>query len=194
MLPLRDDPPGADRGAAGVRRTATPRSTTSGTARSSRPEIKGFTVDGSEGFERIAGVTEEQDRKYYAITVRPQVFINLIPDHVIMHRMFPMAVDRTVVECDWLFAPDLVAAGRDLTRSVELFDRVNRQDFEACERCQPAMASRVYRDGGCRLHARLSGPEPTPRTWRRSTAGMIRARTSPSLSTSRTWPSRGRCQ
>ena len=31
---------------------------------------------------------------------------------------------------------------------MELFDRVNRQDFDACERCQPAMSSRVYADGG----------------------------------------------
>jgi Rieske 2Fe-2S family protein len=112
------------------------------------PEVKGFTIDGSEGFDRIDGVTEDQDRKYYAITVRPQVFINLIPDHVIIHRMFPMAVDRTVIECDWLFAPDLLAADPDLTRSVELFDRVNRQDFEACERCQPGTTSRLYANGG----------------------------------------------
>jgi Rieske 2Fe-2S family protein len=32
--------------------------------------------------------------------------------------------------------------------SVELFDRVNRQDFDACERTQPSMSSRAYRDGG----------------------------------------------
>jgi Rieske 2Fe-2S family protein len=31
---------------------------------------------------------------------------------------------------------------------VELFDRINRQDFAACELTQPAMASRMYRDGG----------------------------------------------
>jgi Rieske 2Fe-2S family protein len=31
---------------------------------------------------------------------------------------------------------------------VELFDRVNRQDFEACERCQPGMSSRSYANGG----------------------------------------------
>jgi Rieske 2Fe-2S family protein len=39
-------------------------------------------------------------------------------------------------------------AGADLSRSVELFHRVNQQDFEACERCQPAMSSRAYRGGG----------------------------------------------
>ncbi|MFJ8961576.1 aromatic ring-hydroxylating dioxygenase subunit alpha [Lentzea sp. NPDC102401] len=111
-------------------------------------EIKGFTIDGSAGFENLSGVDAEQDRRYYAITVRPQVFINLVPDHVIIHRMFPMAADRTIVECDWLYAKDVVATGKDVSRSVELFHRVNEQDFEACERCQPAMSSRAYRDGG----------------------------------------------
>ncbi|MFF8392505.1 aromatic ring-hydroxylating dioxygenase subunit alpha [Streptomyces sp. NPDC016172] len=111
-------------------------------------DVQGFTVDGSEGLDRIPTVSEEQDRRYYAITVRPQVFINLVPDHVIFHRMFPVAVDRTIVECDWLYLKGVVASGRDVSRSVELFDRVNRQDFDACERCQPAMSSRLYAKGG----------------------------------------------
>jgi Rieske 2Fe-2S family protein len=111
-------------------------------------EVKGFTVDGSAGFARLPDVTEEQDRRYYAITVRPTVFINLVPDHVILHRMFPLAEDRTVVECDWLYAPEVVASGADVSRSVELFHRVNAQDFDACERTQPAMGSRAYRSGG----------------------------------------------
>jgi Rieske 2Fe-2S family protein len=110
--------------------------------------IEGFTVDGSPGVERIPTITEEQDRRYFAITVRPQVFINLVPDHVILHRMYPLAVDRTVVECDWLFVPSVVAGNQDVGRSVELFHRVNEQDFAACERCQPAMSSRAYARGG----------------------------------------------
>jgi glycine betaine catabolism A len=111
-------------------------------------EVNGFTVDGSTGFDRLDRVDEQQDRRYYAITVRPQVFVNLVPDHVIIHRMFPMATDRTIVECDWLYAKDVVASGRDVSHSVELFHRVNQQDFDACERCQPAMSSRAYARGG----------------------------------------------
>jgi glycine betaine catabolism A len=80
--------------------------------------------------------------------VKPQVFINLVPDHVIFHRMYPVAVDRTIVECDWLYAREVVESGKDVSHSVELFDRVNEQDFAACERCQPAMSSRVYARGG----------------------------------------------
>ncbi|MEV6429193.1 aromatic ring-hydroxylating dioxygenase subunit alpha [Nocardia sp. NPDC051463] len=112
------------------------------------PEIAGFTVDGSAGFDRLPGVTAEQDRRYYAITIRPTVFVNLVPDHIIFHRMYPLAADRTVVECDWLYTGDVVATGRDVSRSVELFHRVNEQDFAACERTQPTMSSRAYRDGG----------------------------------------------
>jgi glycine betaine catabolism A len=111
-------------------------------------DVEGFTVDGGPGLDKIAGIGPDHDRRYYAITVLPQVFINLVPDHVIFHRMYPAAADRTVVECDWLYRPETLAAGKDISRSVELFHRVNQQDFEACERCQPNMSSRLYRHGG----------------------------------------------
>jgi Rieske 2Fe-2S family protein len=111
-------------------------------------DIMGFTVDGSAGVDLLPGVSPDQGRKYYAITVKPQVFINMVPDHIILHRMFPIAEDRTIVECDWLYLPSVVENGTDLTNSVELFDRVNRQDFDVCERTQPSMSSRMYRDGG----------------------------------------------
>ncbi|GAB2510571.1 aromatic ring-hydroxylating dioxygenase subunit alpha [Nocardia heshunensis] len=110
--------------------------------------IDGFTVDGRPGFEALPGLAPEQDRKYFAITIRPTVFVNLVPDHVIFHRMYPLAHDRTVVECDWLYAPDVLQSGGELDHSVELFHRVNEQDFAACERTQPAMSSRAYRNGG----------------------------------------------
>jgi Rieske 2Fe-2S family protein len=108
----------------------------------------GFTVDGSPGFAPLGGLAEHHDRRYYAVTVNPQVFLNLVPDHVIFHRMYPVAADRTIVECDWLFAPEVIASGVDISRSVELFHRVNQQDFDACEQCQPAMSSRLYTGGG----------------------------------------------
>lgn len=111
-------------------------------------EVDGFTVDGSAGFGTIPTLAEDQDRRYYAVTVKPTVFVNLVPDHVVLHRMYPMAVDRTIVECDWLYTGDVVSNGLDVSRSVELFHRVNVQDFDACERTQPAMSSRAYRAGG----------------------------------------------
>src|SRR3954447_6190091 len=111
-------------------------------------DVQGFTVNGSEGFDKLPGVDEDQDRRYYAITVRPTVFVNLVSDHVIFHRIFRVSVHRTIVECDWLYTREVVESGKDVSRSVELFHRVNEQDFEACERTQPAMSSRAYANGG----------------------------------------------
>ena len=107
-------------------------------------DIHGFTVDGRPGVEEIPTVPEHQDRRYYAITVKPHVFVNLIPDHVVFIRMVPLAVDHTRVEADWLYLPKVVEEGEDIDASVELFHRVNQQDFEACESCQPRMSSRSF--------------------------------------------------
>ena len=112
-------------------------------------DVQGFTVDGSEGLDRIPGVAEDQDRRYYAITIKPQVFINLVPDHVIFHRMFPLAADRTIVECDWLYLPHVVEerqgrqpVGRAVRPGQPAGLRGLRAD--ASRRCR----SRLYADGG----------------------------------------------
>ena len=111
-------------------------------------DVQGFTVDGSSGVATQPAIAPGQDRKYYAITVKPQVFINTVPDHVIIHRMFPVSQSRTIVVCDWLFQPRVIEEGMDVRNSVELFHRVNQQDFEACEQTQPSMSSRAYERGG----------------------------------------------
>lgn len=111
-------------------------------------DIAGFTVDGSNGVAELPAIAPSQDRKYYAITVKPQVFINTVPDHVIIHRMFPQSESRTIVICDWLFLPEVIEQGMDISKSVELFHRVNQQDFEACELTQPSMSSKAYANGG----------------------------------------------
>jgi phenylpropionate dioxygenase-like ring-hydroxylating dioxygenase large terminal subunit len=107
-------------------------------------EAEGFTVDGRAGLPQLPELSETQQRAYYAITLFPNSFVNLFDDHVVLHRFTPLAADRTEVVCDWLFAPEALAERPDIDPTVELFDRVNRQDFEACERCQLGAMSRVY--------------------------------------------------
>ena len=107
-------------------------------------DAAGFTVDGRAGLPTLPRLAEPQQRAYFAITLLPNCFVNLFDDHVVLHRFTPLAADRTEVVCDWLFAPEALAAAPDIGPSVELFHRVNEQDFEACERCQLGAASRLY--------------------------------------------------
>ena len=108
------------------------------------PDAEGFTVDGRPGLPTLPALGPARQRAYYAITLLPNAFVNLFDDHVVLHRFVPLAVDRTEVVCDWLFAPEALAQRPDIGPTVELFDRVNQQDFEACERCQLGAGSRVY--------------------------------------------------
>ena len=77
------------------------------------------------------------------------MLLNLLPDHVIVHTLVPLAPDRSRVTCDWLFAPEAVARpGFDPADTVALFDRVNRQDWEVCEWVQAGVRSRAFAAGG----------------------------------------------
>jgi glycine betaine catabolism A len=111
-------------------------------------KIDGFTVDGRSGLEPLRNVAEDDLRRYYGMTITPTALINLIGDHAIIHRIIPLAVDRTTVVCEWLFSPETLAASADIDPTVELFHRVNLQDFDACERCQLGAASPTYAHHG----------------------------------------------
>jgi glycine betaine catabolism A len=68
---------------------------------------------------------------------------------VIVHRFEPVAPDRTLAVCEWLFPAQTLDAGRyDVSDAVALFAKVNEQDFAAAQWCQPNMSSRAYAHGG----------------------------------------------
>jgi Rieske 2Fe-2S family protein len=106
-----------------------------------------FSASGTARLPRLPGLEDRDDRKYYGMVMRPNCFLSLLPDHVIAHRFEPVSAEVTKVVCEWLF-PASTVAGHDLSDTVELFHRVNEQDFAASEWCQPNMKSRAYARGG----------------------------------------------
>jgi Rieske 2Fe-2S family protein len=113
------------------------------------PDIEGFTLSGKSQRAMLPGLLPEDSRLYYGFVLWPNVFVNLLPDHVILHVLTPLGPDRSHVRCDWLFAPAEVARpGFDPTDTVDVFDITNKQDWEVCERTQLGMRSRAYERGG----------------------------------------------
>lgn len=111
--------------------------------------IQGFSFSGEATRPLLPGLHQQDDRMYFGLVLPPNVLVSLLPDHVILHTALPLGPDRTRVICDWLFDPPVVAApGFDPTNAVEVFDLVNRQDWEACEMVQQNMHSRAYAAGG----------------------------------------------
>ena len=61
---------------------------------------------------------------------------------VMMHKMIPLAPNRTKIECTWAFAPESLAQpGFDPGYAVGFWDITNRQDWQACESVQRGLSS-----------------------------------------------------
>jgi len=97
----------------------------------------------------LPGLLPADQRRYYGIVIAPNVLLNLLDDHVVVHTLHPVAPNSTRIVCDWLFHPTVLAAPDfDPSDTVAIFDVVNRQDWEVCEQTQLGMTSKAYRTGG----------------------------------------------
>ncbi len=80
--------------------------------------------------------------------VYPNLLLSLSAEHVAAFTLRAVAVDRTEVVCDLLFAADEVTQpGFDPSDAEELWDLTNRQDWAICESVQRGMSSRAYQGG-----------------------------------------------
>jgi len=112
-------------------------------------DAQALTVSGCAPAPPFPNLAPGHERHYFGMVIRPNVLLNLLPDHVIIHTLTPLAPDRSRVTCDWLFARETVARpGFDPADTVALFDRVNRQDWEVCEWVQAGVRSRAFAAGG----------------------------------------------
>jgi Rieske 2Fe-2S family protein len=76
------------------------------------------------------------------VNIFPNLLVSLHPDYVMVHRLVPLAADRTQIECTWWFAPEAVARpGFDAGYATEFWDITNRQDWQACESVQRGLSS-----------------------------------------------------
>jgi glycine betaine catabolism A len=89
---------------------------------------------------------ERQRVHYY--TIFPNFFLSLHPDYALIHRLEPLAIDRTRVVCEWLFDPGARSQpGFAPEQAVQFWDRVNREDWHVCELAQQGVVSRGYVPG-----------------------------------------------
>src|SRR6201997_4115223 len=68
-----------------------------------------MSLDGSSGGAPLRGLSDDALRTVVYIAIFPNVLLSLHPDYVMTHRLVPLAVDRTLIECSWAFAPETAA-------------------------------------------------------------------------------------
>ena len=108
-----------------------------------------FTITGKASRPPLPGLLAEDRRRYYGEVLLPNALLNLLDDHVVIHTVWPEGPDRTRVTCEWLFDPEVMARPDfDPMDAVEIFDLINRQDWEVCEMTQQGMTSKAFQAGG----------------------------------------------
>jgi glycine betaine catabolism A len=101
-----------------------------------------MSLDGASHGAVLRGLHGDALRTVLYVNIVPNVLMSLHPDYVMVHRLVPIAVDKTRIECSWAFAPEAIARpGFDPAYAVTFWDVTNRQDWDACESVQRGLAS-----------------------------------------------------
>jgi Rieske 2Fe-2S family protein len=101
-----------------------------------------MSLDGASHGASLRGLDPKGLRTVIYVNIFPNLLVSLHPDYVMVHRLVPLAADRTRIECTWAFAPESLARpGFDPGYAVEFWDITNRQDWHACESVQRGLSS-----------------------------------------------------
>jgi Rieske 2Fe-2S family protein len=109
-----------------------------------------------------SGATSGQEDQVFYYSIFPNMLLSMHPEYVMVHQLWPLAPDRTLIICDWFFHPD--STERDDFHpedAIEFWDVTNKQDWHVCELSQQGIASRAYEPGP------YSSRESIPAAWDR---------------------------
>jgi len=113
-----------------------------------RGSAQTMSTDGERRRACLPGLDEKQRGLVLYYTVYPNLFLSLHPDYVMAHTLWPQAVDRTQVICEWHFHPtEMAKADFRADDVVEFWDQTNREDWGISELGQKGIRSRAYEPG-----------------------------------------------
>jgi glycine betaine catabolism A len=107
-----------------------------------------MSVDGKRRREYLPGLSDEQRKRVLYYAIYPNLLLSLHPDYVMAHRLWPQAVDRTRVVCEWYFHPTATAKPDfNADDAIDFWDATNREDWKISELSQQGISSRAYTPG-----------------------------------------------
>ncbi|HLK51344.1 MAG TPA: aromatic ring-hydroxylating dioxygenase subunit alpha [Bryobacteraceae bacterium] len=125
-----------------------PRDTYIGGAMGFSGSAQTMNADGRLRRPYLPGLNEFQRKHVYYYAIFPNLLLALHPDYMLIHTLWPKAVDRTEIICEWYFHESTVASpGFDPTDAVEFWDCTNREDWRIVEQSQLGIQSRAYTPG-----------------------------------------------
>jgi Rieske 2Fe-2S family protein len=107
-----------------------------------------MSMDGIRRRAYLPGLSAEQRRIVCYYAIYPNLLLSLHPDYMMTHTLWPRAVDRTDIVCEWHFHPAEMAKPDFIANdAVEFWDVTNREDWHIAELSQAGISSRAYTPG-----------------------------------------------
>ena len=109
-------------------------------------EGKSLTMSGDACALPLGKIENLQQVFYYSIF--PNMLLSMHPEYVMVHQLWPLSPERTLIVCDWFFHPEAFSR-KDFNAedAIEFWDMTNKQDWHVCELSQQGIASRAYEPG-----------------------------------------------
>jgi phenylpropionate dioxygenase-like ring-hydroxylating dioxygenase large terminal subunit len=125
-----------------------PQRTYIGGAMGFRNGAETMSLDGKRRRDYLPGLSAQDREKvcYYAIF--PNFLVSLHPDYMMTHTLWPQAIDRTRIVCEWHFHPrEMSKPDFEANDAIDFWDLTNREDWKICELSQLGIQSRAYQPG-----------------------------------------------
>jgi Rieske 2Fe-2S family protein len=126
----------------------TPTACYCGGAMGFRDGVETMSMDGKRRREYLPGLNEAQRQQVVYYAIYPNLLLSLHPDYVMTHTLWPRALDRTEIVCEWHFHPtELARPDFQADDAIEFWDLTNREDWWIAEQSQLGINSRLYQPG-----------------------------------------------
>jgi Rieske 2Fe-2S family protein len=113
-----------------------------------RPGVETMTRGGVRRRDYLPGLNEAQRKMVAYYAIYPNLLLSLHPDYMMTHTLWPRAVDRTEIVCEWHFHPaEMAKPDFVFADAVEFWDMTNREDWLVSELSQKGISSRAYTPG-----------------------------------------------
>lgn len=107
-----------------------------------------MSMDGKRRRDFLPGLSASERNKVCYYVVYPNLLLSLHPDYMMIHTLWPRAIDRTEIICEWYFHPaELAKPDFTADDAIEFWDITNREDWRIVELSQAGIQSRAYTPG-----------------------------------------------
>jgi glycine betaine catabolism A len=107
-----------------------------------------MSIDGRRRRAYLPRLDEKQRKQVLYYAIYPNLLLSLHPDYMMVHTLWPKAVDHTQIVCEWHFhEAEMTRPDFDPRDAVEFWDRTNREDWAIVEQSQLGIQSRAYTPG-----------------------------------------------